>query len=109
MSAVFGPLDELMGCLLETWENRYDFRCDREKRCASFDRGGMQVQVDELPTGQLRVIYEHALHETTTELCTPAEAGALVEAILFRDKLCRVPLPSGEVPRKPWWRRILGQ
>ena len=110
MSTAFGPLDELMGRLLETWEQRYDFEFDRKKRVASFSRDGMQVQVDELPSGELSVVYEHALHETTTEVCGPEEAASLIEAILSRQNLCRVPMPKGVsgATQRPWWKRIFG-
>lgn len=110
MSAPFGPLDELIGCLLETWGQRYAFKCDRERRVAHFTREEMQAQVDELPTGMLRVTYQHAPNQDTSEICTPTEAAGLVEAVLFRQHLCRVPKPTArqQTIQRPWWRRVFG-
>jgi hypothetical protein len=110
MSATFGPLDHMVGCLLETWGHRYAFECDRERRIATFTRAEMQARVDELPTGKLLVTYQHAPNETATEFCTPSEAAMLVEAVLFRQHLCRVPLTTLRQPtvQRPWWRRIFG-
>jgi hypothetical protein len=111
MSTTFGPLDELIGCLLETWGQRYAFECDREHRVALLTRDEMQARVDELPTGMLRVTYQHAPNQDASELCTPTEAAALVEAVLFRQHLCRVPKPPLGQPaggQRSWWRRIFG-
>ena len=110
MSPTFGPLDELIGRLLETWGQRYAFECDRERRVARFTRDEMQARVDELPTGKLLVTYQHAPDETATEFCTPNEAAVLVEAVLCRQHLCRVPKPMLDQPigQRPWWRRAFG-
>ena len=98
MSATFGPLDELIGHLLETWGQRYAFECDRERRIARFTRDEMQARVEELPTGKLLVTYLHAPNESAMEFCTPKEAAILVEAVLFRQHLCRVPKPALDQP-----------
>jgi hypothetical protein len=110
MSTTFGPLDKLIGCLLETWGQRYTFKCDRERRVAHFTRGEMQAQVDELPAGMLRVTYQHAPNQDASEICTPTEAAALVEAVLFRQQLCRVPMPGAQqqTVQGPWWRKLFG-
>jgi hypothetical protein len=107
----FGPLDELIGILLETWGQRYTFNCDRKLRFAVFQRDKMQARVDELATGQLRVTYEHAPGQHTEEVCNVRDTAKLVEAILFRQQLCRLSNfghSTAAGASKPWWKKILG-
>ncbi len=82
--APFGPLDELLGTLLETWEQRYEFKLDREKRLAHFIRENRQVDVSELSSGELRVTYAGLSGKEVSEVCTPERAAQLVETVLFR-------------------------
>lgn len=99
----------MIGCLLETWAHRYTFECDRERRIARFTRDEMRAQVDELPTGMLRVTYQSAPDQDASELCAPTEAAALVEAVLFRQHLGRVPKTTAQPQtQRPWWRRVFG-
>jgi hypothetical protein len=94
MTASFGPLDEMLGLLLETWGHRYAFEMDRERRVAFFTRGGMQARAVEADGGLIRVAYESAPHEVAEELCTPEKAAVLLDAIMARKHLCRVPNQS---------------
>jgi hypothetical protein len=95
MADDFGPIDQMLGILLETWEHRYAFDVNREQQLALFTRGGMQAGAGLVEGGLIRVAYESALHEVTEEFCTtPAQAAALFEAILAREQLCRVPKPD---------------
>lgn len=108
-------LDDLMATLMETWDKRYSFNCNRKKKVAVFERHGIQVRADETSDGELVVSYEHAPHEFTQEICTVDEAANLVELALFRDTLerlepvgRRISSTGGSTGRKSWWRRILG-
>jgi hypothetical protein len=83
-TATFGPLDELLGTLLETWEQRYEFKFDREKRLAHFVRGNRHVDVSELSSGELSVTFAGVSGKEASELCTPDRAAQLVETVLFR-------------------------
>jgi hypothetical protein len=75
----FGPIDEMLGILLETWDHRYAFDVDRERQLALFTRGGMQAGAGVVQGGLIRVAYESAPHEVVEEFCTsPAQAAALL-------------------------------
>ncbi len=95
MTSDLGPLDQLLGQLLETWEQRYSFEFDRQQRLILFTRGDMQVGAGEVGGGLIRVAYDSAPEVVTEEFCTPKEAAELIEAILFREQLCKVPKPEG--------------
>lgn len=94
MASSFGPLDEVIGLLLETWDHRYHFEFDREQRVITFDRGGMIAGAGEVADGLIRVAYESAPHEVAEEFCTPAQAAMLIDAVMARQQLCRVPKPD---------------
>jgi hypothetical protein len=104
---MFGPLDELMGTLLETWEQRYVFHFDRAKRVAVFTREEMHAHVEETADAKLRVTCRHTPGADTVVECTPDEATGLVEAILFRENHGPVQSVTGK-PVRPWWRRLFG-
>ena len=91
MVPVFGPLDELMGSLLDTWEQRYQFNFDRERRVAEFTRGQMRARVEEMRGGKLRITYQSGPDLESSEVCTPDEAARFVEAVLFRERLVKIP------------------
>jgi hypothetical protein len=94
MTDDFGPIDQMLGLLLETWEHRYAFEVDRERQLASFTRGGMQAVAGVVEGGLIRVAYESAPHEAVEEFyTTPEQAAALIDAVMAREKLCRVPMP----------------
>jgi hypothetical protein len=90
----FGPLDEVLGLLLETWEHRYAFEFDRERRAILFSRGAMIASAGAVEGGVIRVAYESAPHEVVEELCTPQQAATLIEAVMSRERLSRVPKPG---------------
>ena len=79
-----------MGLLLETWERRYQFNFNRERRVAEFTRGQMRARVEEMTGDRLRVTYQSAPDQETSEICTPDEAARLVEAVLLRERLVRI-------------------
>ena len=46
--------------------------------------------------------------DPTEQRIDPRVSG-LVEAVLFRQHLCRVPKPTAQQTfQKPWWRRLFG-
>ncbi|MBV9125705.1 MAG: hypothetical protein JO112_20340 [Planctomycetes bacterium] len=96
MHSRFGPLDQMLGILLETWNRRYNFEMDRDRRVALFTGGGMQAGAGEIEGGLIRVAYESAPHEIVEEFCSPEQAAALIDAIMARKQLCRIPKPTGQ-------------
>lgn len=60
----------------------------------TLQRRGMHVDAWNADGGLVELVYEHALHETTRERVTPAEAVRLVLAVLGRERLCRVEVPK---------------
>lgn len=99
MTEGFGPIDQMLGILLETWQHRYTFDVDRERQLVLFMRGGMQASAGQLQGGLIRVTYEWALHELAEEFCTtPAQAAALINAVMARKQLCRIPKLKIEPP-----------
>jgi hypothetical protein len=70
MAESFGPIDQMLSILLETWEHRYAFDVDRERQVALFTCGGMQAVAGMVEGGLIRVAYESALHEVAEEFCT---------------------------------------
>ena len=102
MANAFGPLDEVMGVLLESWGQRYRFEFDRVQRVITFDRGDMIAGAGEVADGLIRVAYESAPGEVVEEFCTPSQAAALIEAVMARTALCRVASPATKV--RPWWK-----
>src|SRR5262245_21302293 len=102
MANGFSPIDHMLGILLETWEHRYAFDVDREQQVALFTRGGMQAGAGVVEGGLIRVAYESAPHEVVEEFCTtPEQTAALIDAIMAREQLCRVPKPGAEPVAAP--------
>jgi hypothetical protein len=91
MPSVFGPLDEVLGQLLETWDHRYAFEFDREQRVITFRRGDMVACADEHGHDLVVVSYEWGQGEVEAEFCTPDQAAALIDAVMARKELCRLP------------------
>jgi hypothetical protein len=97
MGPDFGLLDEVLGELLETWEHRYQFRFDRVNREIIFRRGDMFASAVEPVGGPgegqglVVVSYEWGPGETEYEFCTPAQAVALIDAVMSREDLSRLP------------------
>lgn len=57
----------------------------------------MLAAVRELGDGLVEVAYEHALHEVTRERVTPEVAAQLMLAIVERERLVRVEVPSASL------------
>jgi hypothetical protein len=95
MANGFGPIDHMLGMLLETWEQHYAFEVNREQQLALFTRGGMQAGAGVVEGGLIRVAYESAPHEVVEEFCTtPEQAAALIDTVMAREQLCRVAKPE---------------
>jgi len=93
----FSAIDEVLGILVQRREHHYAFDVDRERQQALFTRASMQARVSLAQGGRIRVAYESAPHELVEELCTsPAQAAALIIAVMARERLCRVPKPDAE-------------
>jgi len=91
MATVFGPLDEMLCHLLETWNRRYAFEFNREQRVITFSCGDMIAHVVEHGDRLVIASYEWALGEVEHEFCTPDQAAALIDAVMARKELCRLP------------------
>src|SRR5262249_22848298 len=91
VGSAIGPLDEVLGQLLETWERRYAFKFNREQRVIIFSRGNMMAHARELPDGLILVSYDSAPGQIESEFCTPDQAAALIEAVMARNALCLLP------------------
>lgn len=91
MPSVFGPLDEMLGQMLESSDHRYHFEFNREQRVIAFSRGDMVARAVEQPNGLIIVSYEAASGEVESEFCTPDQAAALIDAVMARKELCLLP------------------
>lgn len=90
-----GPIDQMVEILLQRRDHRYALSVDHERRVVSFTRGGMQAWAEVAEDGLIRVDYESAPHEVAEEFCsTPGQGASLVEAVMAREHLCRVPKPE---------------
>jgi hypothetical protein len=93
-SPVFGPLDEVLGTLLETWGQRYRFEMNREKRLLLLSKPpDNEVGAKELPDGRIHVVYQPSPSETAEEYCSVRRAVLLIEALMAREKLEPITLP----------------
>lgn len=98
MADGFERIYEMLAILHERRQRRYAFHVDRERQMALFARGGMQAGAGVVQGGLIRVIYESAPHTLVEEFCTtPVQAAALIEAVMAREQLCRVPKPEVEL------------
>ncbi|HEV3081030.1 MAG TPA: hypothetical protein VGY66_14710 [Gemmataceae bacterium] len=89
------PLDKVLGALeLQPWSVRSRVAIRRHDNRATVHRGGMQISVSELKDGLVAVTYEHAMHEVTRERLPPDAAARLLVALVQRERLCRVEVPS---------------
>jgi hypothetical protein len=94
MSTSHGPLEQMLGMLPP--RRRYVFEVDHRGRAVSFHRGGMHAVARQVKGGMIRIVYEWAMHEPVQELCTPEQAAALIDAVMMRERLCRVPRPTSQ-------------
>ncbi len=119
-SPTFGPLDEVLGTLLETWDQRYRFEMNREERVLLLSKPpDNEVGAKELPDGRIHVVYQPSPDETAEEYCSVERAVRLIEALMAREKLGPVALPPEPAPQsrspatahtKPrWLARLFGR
>ena len=119
-SSSFGPLDEVLGTLLETWDQRYRFEMNREERLLLLSKPpDNEVGAKELPDGRIHVVYQPSPDETAEEFCSVDRAVRLIEQLMAREKLEPVNLPTEPTPppakpasssAKPGWlARLFGR
>jgi len=99
-SATYGPLDEVLGTLLETWGQRYRFEMNRKERLLLLSKPpDNEVGAKELPDGRIHVVYQPSADETAEESCSVARAVRLIEALMAREKLGPITLPPEPSPQ----------
>jgi hypothetical protein len=117
-SPVFGPLDEVLGILLETWGQRYRFEMNRQERLLLLSKPpDNEVGAKELPDGRIHIVYRPSADETAEEFCSVERAVRLIEALMAREKLEPVnlrPEPSPVTlptprPKAGWLGRLFGR
>ncbi len=92
-----GALDVMLSLLAaQPWSMRCRFTLRHNDRGVTVYCGAMQATARAVAEGQIEVVYEHALHEATRERVSPEVAARLLLAILQRDRLCRVEVPTAE-------------
>jgi hypothetical protein len=90
----FGPLDEVLGTLLETWGQRYRFEFNRQERLILFSKPpDNEVGAKEMADGRIHIVYQPSADATAEEFCSPAQAAALIDALMSRSSLVPVALP----------------
>jgi hypothetical protein len=101
-SPTFGPLDEVLGTLLERWDHRYRFELNREERLLLLSKPPEnEVGAKELPDGRIHVVYQPSADETAEEYCSVERAVRLIEALMAREKLEPVMLGPEPSPASP--------
>lgn len=76
-------LDRVMGTLLETWAQRYQFEHDREEPKLTFQVPGFTLTVLEQGEGdQVAILFEEAGTKHKA-ICSVEEAPKIIEALLF--------------------------
>jgi hypothetical protein len=119
-SPAFGPLDEVLGTLLETWGQRYRFEMNREERLLLLSKSpDNEVGAKELPDGRIHVVYQPSPDETAEEFCSVDRAIRLIEALMARESLAPVALPPEPAlqpaksatasPKPSWLARLFGR
>ena len=91
MADLTGPLYDMLCELLETCNQRYNFEFDRKQRVITFNGSGMTAIADEHGDNLVVVSYECGPGDMEAEFCTPGQAAALIEAVMSRKELCRLP------------------
>jgi len=77
-----GPLDKVLGTLLETWGKRYAFDLNREKRELRLTVPNFELLATESQDGKIFLTFEEAGTKHRVE-CTADEAPKVIEALLF--------------------------
>lgn len=76
------PLEQLLGTLLETWDQRYNFTLDREKWALTLSVPGFQLVATETGGNKVALAFEEAGTRHRAE-CSADEAPRIIEALLF--------------------------
>ena len=111
---IFGPLDQVAGRLLETWDHQYRFEMNRTDRLLLLSKPpNNDVRAKELSDGRILVVYQPSADETAEEYCSADRAVQLIEALMAREKLEPVTLGSPANPPTPiawptWLGRLFG-
>ena len=111
---IFGPLDQVAGTLLETWDHQYRFQMNRTERLLLLSKPpNNEVRAKELSDGRILVAYQQSVDETAEEYCSVDRAVQLIEALMGREKLEPVTLGSPASPPTPtawpsWLGRLFG-
>jgi hypothetical protein len=97
------PLNRLYRLLPEAGDRPYAVDFGRQRRVISFTRGPNWAGAAEEEDGRLQVCYQTSelTDDLHSELCTPEEAVALIEAIMSRNRLVYVPKPAAELAATP--------
>jgi hypothetical protein len=90
------PLNRLYRLLPEAGDRPYAVDFGRQRRVVSFTCGSNWAGAGEEEDGRVQVCYQASelTSDVQSELCTPEEALALVEAIMSRKRLNYVPKPA---------------
>jgi len=79
-------LDQVMGTLLETWDQRYTFRHERTEPRLSFEVPGFTLDVVEAAgDDEVALLFEEAGVKHRAE-CSVEEAPRIIEALLFPEE-----------------------
>lgn len=117
-SPTFGPLDEVLGTLLETWGHQYKFEMNRKERLLLLSKPpDNEVGDKELPDGRIHIVYQPSPEETAEEYCTVDRAVQLIDALMAREKL--EPVSPASTPelnpqsatmkKSGWFARLFGR
>jgi hypothetical protein len=90
------PLNRLYRLLGDAGDHPYTIDFDRRRRVIWFACGLNRAGAAEEEDGQIRVCYQSSEVDMHSELCTPDEAVALIEAIMSRPRLIYLPKPAAE-------------
>lgn len=77
-------LEDVMGTLLETWEQRYTFVHNREEHSITFEVPGFTLRAVEDEEEDVALLFEEAGTKHRV-VCKVGEAPRVIEALLFPD------------------------
>jgi hypothetical protein len=97
------PLDQMLGLMLETWNNRYAFNVDRGARKAEFTRGDFTVRAEEAEDGMIRVSLTHD-GKLFTKVGKPIDCAKEIEVLLFSEAGSPPNSVRPQAPSRPWWK-----
>src|SRR5262249_7909074 len=85
------PLNRLSRLLGDAWVHPYTIDFDRRRRVIWFTCGPNRAGAAEEEGGRIRVSYQSSEVDVDSELCTPEEGVAFIEAIMSRKRLEYIP------------------